>query len=50
MIRLAILVSGRGSNMICLADAIKAKKILGWSSKTSLRKLIKLMIEFELSK
>ena len=32
------------------ADAIKAKKILGWSSKTSLRKLIKLMIEFELSK
>ena len=32
------------------ADANKAKKILGWSSKTSLRKLIKLMIEFELSK
>ena len=32
------------------ADAIKAKKVLGWSSKTSLRKLIKLMIEFELSK
>jgi GDPmannose 4,6-dehydratase len=32
------------------ADAIKARKVLGWSSKTSLRKLINLMIEFELSK
>ena len=32
------------------ADAAKAKQVLGWSSKTSLRKLIKIMIEFELLK
>ena len=34
---------------LLLGDATKAKKVLGWESKTSLDELVKIMVDYDLA-